>query len=49
MIHFHGQFTETILGMLEENNVYMVIVPANCTDHLQPLDLSVNKAAKEFL
>ena len=35
--------------MLEENNVYIVIVPANCTDRLQPLDLSVNKAAKEFL
>ena len=27
----------------------MVIIPANCTDRLQPLDLSVNKAAKEFL
>ena len=24
-------------------------MPANCTDCLQPLDLSVNKAAKEFL
>ena len=39
----------SILTMLEENNVYIVIVPANCTDRLQPLDLSVNKAAKEFL
>ena len=29
--------------------MYIVIVPANCTDRLQPLDLSVNKAAKEFL
>ena len=46
---FCGQCTETILGMLEENNVYIVIVPGNCIDHLQPLDLSVNKAAKEFL
>ena len=24
-------------------------MPANCTDRLQPLDLSVNKQAKEFL
>ena len=24
-----------------------IIVPPNCTDKLQPLDLSVNKAAKE--
>jgi len=46
---FHDQCTEIILGMLKENNVYIVIVPANCTDRLQPLDLSVNKAAKEFL
>ena len=46
---FRGQCTETILAMLEESNVYIVIVPANCTDCLQPLDLSVNKAAKEFL
>ena len=27
----------------------MVIIPANCTDRLQPLDLSINKTAKEFL
>ena len=24
-----------------------MIVPANCTDRLQPLDLSINRAAKE--
>ena len=27
----------------------MVLIPANCTNKLQPLDLSVNKAAKDFL
>ena len=27
----------------------IVIVPANCTDQLQPLDVSVNKAVKAFL
>ncbi len=26
-----------------------MIVPANCTDYLQPLDLTVNKVAKSFL
>ncbi len=27
----------------------IVVVPANCTDRLQPLDVSLNKSAKEFL
>ena len=34
---------------MEENNVYVVSVPANCKDRLQPMDLSVNKSAKEFM
>ena len=48
-LSMHGQCTETILSKPEENRVHVVIIPANCTDHLQPLDLSVNKAAKDFL
>ena len=35
--------------MLEDNHIDRVLVPANCTDRLQPLDLSVNKPPKEFL
>ena len=35
--------------MLSDNNAHVVIVPAACTDRLQPLDISVNKSAKEFL
>ena len=31
-----------------KRTTYFVIVPNNCTDHLQPLDISVNKSAKEF-
>ena len=27
----------------------MVFVPTNCTDQIQPLDLSFNKPAKDFL
>ena len=27
----------------------VVLIPPNCTDRLQPLDLSVNKAAKDHL
>ena len=35
--------------LLDENNVSVVLIPPNCTDRLQPLDVSVNKSAKEFL
>ena len=46
---FRGQCTDQVLSLLTANNVHLLIVPANCTDRLQPLDISVNKAAKEFL
>ena len=47
--HFKGQVTASIFCLLEENNISFVLVPANCTDRLQPLDISVNKPAKSFL
>ena len=34
-------------SILVQNNIISVIVPANCTDLLQPLDLSVNKPFKD--
>ena len=46
---FRGQCTERVLHLLEANHFLKAVVPANCTDRLQPLDVSVNKAAKEFL
>lgn len=45
---FKGQCTEKILTLLEENILY-VTVPSNCTDRLQPLDVSLNKSAKDFM
>ena len=40
---------EQVFELLEEHNIQSVIVPPCCTDRLQPLDISVNKAAKSFL
>ena len=36
-------------SLLLKNNIVSVIVPSNCTDALQPLDLSVNKPLKDHL
>ena len=46
---FKGQCVEIVFILLDDNNILYVIVPANCTDKLQPLDLSVNKPAKYFM
>ena len=46
---FKGQCTSTILSLLDSHHINLVIVPPNCTDRLQPLDISVNKAVKEHL
>ena len=46
---FKCQQTEGVLKILEENDIHVVSVPANCTDRLQPMDLSVNKSVKEFM
>ena len=46
---FKGQCTPVILELLEQNNIDIVFVAANCTSWLQPLDVSVNKAVKNFM
>ena len=47
--NFKAQTTSSILKLLDSYNLDIVLLPANCTDRLQPLDLSINKAAKDFL
>ena len=46
---FKGQCTSTVLQLLSDNHIQIAIVPANLTDRLQSLDISVNKAVKEHL
>ena len=46
---FKGQCTEELFKFLQDKNILYVLVTANTTDKLQPLDLSVNKPAKDFM
>ena len=46
---FKGQCTNEVYDLLTHNNNFYIIIPANCTDKFQPLDLSINKAAKNFM
>ena len=47
--NFKGQITSSVNMILEQNNIHVCLLPPNTTDLLQPMDISVNKPAKEFL
>ena len=46
---FRGQMTRPVLQKLEEHRIFIVRVPPNMTNLFQPLDLTVNGAAKAFM
>ena len=46
---FKGQLTDSVHSLLDRNKIYVVKVPPNCTDWLQPMGLSVNRSVKEYL
>ena len=47
--NFSAQTVKAIIfQLLEDNHVRIAMIPSNCTDRLQPLDVSVNKAVKIF-
>ena len=47
--NFKGQVTESVTSLLEDHNIHICLLPANTTDLLQPMDISLNKPAKDFL
>ena len=46
---FRGQMTRPVLQKVEEHRIFIVRVPPNMTNFFQPLDLTVNGAAKAFM
>ena len=46
---FKGQDNDILRKLSSENRCEIVIVPHNLTNKFQPLDLTVNKAAKAFV
>ena len=46
---FSGQMTDPVIEKIRENSIKLVKVPANMTPLFQPLDLTVNGAAKAFM
>ena len=49
MDNFKGQVTPAVNDLLEKNDIHVCLLPPNTTDCLQPMDLSVNEPAKDFL
>ena len=49
MDNFKGQVTKSVTSLLEDHNIHICLLPTNTTDLLQPMDISVNKPAKDFL
>ena len=49
MDNFKGQITEAMTELLERHRIHTCLIPANATDRLKPMDISVNKPAKSFL
>ena len=47
--NFKAQCTTAVLTLLDQNNINVVLIPPNCTDLLQPLAISINKAVKDKL
>ena len=48
MDNFKEQVTSKVIDLLTEHNIHHCLLPPNTTDRLQPLDISVNKPAKQF-
>ena len=49
MDNFKAQITQKVYELLNSYDIHTCVLPPNTTDRLQPLDVAVNKPAKDFL
>ena len=49
MDNFKGQITESVTSLLDTHDIHVCLLPPNTTDRLQPMDIAVNKPAKDYL
>ena len=49
MDNFKGQVTASVNALLDSHNIHVCLIPPNTTNVLQPMDISVNKPAKDFI
>ena len=49
MDNFKDQTMKAVLDLLESNNILVALLPPSTTNALQPIDLSINTAAKHHL
>ena len=47
--NFKGQTTKSVQNLSEDSNILVSMLPPNTTADLQPMNLSVNKPAKQYL
>ena len=46
---FKGQVIDGVYNLLNNHNIQVIKIPPNCTDWLQPMDLSINKSVKDYI
>lgn len=47
--NFKGQITASVNALLDSHKIHVCLLPPNTSDLLQPMDISVNKPAKDFI
>lgn len=46
---YRGQLEQAIVDYIKQQNIVLHVIPANCTDALQPMDQLVNSKLKQSL